>query len=185
MAVTAGIVACSSSNGGPATPIAVPTSGTKTSAAPASGTETIYGKAKGRAVIAGNPVVHVTLTGPVAATGTAALGNTPRKGGLLTFRTSAGDLTVTYGHVGAPFGRLLSATTCRAMVRLTIAITVDGTRSTGKFAGATGHGKAVGVVSGDLPKLSDGTCDESSSAQPSAKTAVATFTATVKLTVRQ
>jgi hypothetical protein len=39
----------------------------------------------------------------------------------------------------------------------------------------------VAAFSGELPKLSNGKCDESQNAQPSAKTAVGTFTATAKL----
>jgi hypothetical protein len=62
--------------------------------------------------------------------------------------------------------------------------TVNGANSTGKFAGATGTGTAVVVSSGDDPKLSDGVCNTSRDALPSAKTAVATFAATIKLTVR-
>jgi hypothetical protein len=62
---------------------------------------------------------------------------------------------------------------------------VNGAHSTGKFAGATGSGTAVVVSSGELPKLSNGTCNESQNALPSATTAVDTFTATTKLTLRQ
>jgi hypothetical protein len=182
MALAVALTACSSSSASHVRPTATAVA-SPTAASPASGTEKIYGTATGRAVISGNPVVHVTLAGPVVTSGTAALGNTPRRGGSLTFRTGAGTLAVTYGHVGAPAGRLVSARTCRVEVTLTVAITVDGAKSTGKFAGATGAGKAVGVVSGNLPKLSDGTCDESNTAHPSAKTAVATFTATMTLTV--
>jgi len=58
-------------------------------------------------------------------------------------------------------------------------------QSTGKFAGATGTGTAVVVSSGDDPRLSDGTCNTSRDAPPSATTAVATFAATIQLTVRQ
>jgi hypothetical protein len=184
IALAAGLAACSSSSGSPGTPTAKAVA-SQTPASPTSGTETIYGKATGRAVIAGNPVVHLTFTGPVATSGTAALGSTPRKGGPLTFRTAAGTLAVIYGRVGAPAGRLVSAKTCRVVVKLTVVIRVDGASSTGKFAGAAGAGKAVGVVSGNLPKLSDGTCDESNTAQPTARTAVATFTATLKLTVKK
>jgi hypothetical protein len=51
-------------------------------------------------------------------------------------------------------------------------------RKSGKFAGAVGSGKVVAAFSGELPKLSNGKCDESQNAQPSAKTAAGTFTAT-------
>ena len=175
--LAAGLGACSSSSSSTATPDA------KASTLPTSGTEAIYGKLTGPAVMSGNSVIHLTLTGLVATTGTAATGSAPEKGGSLTFRTAVGDLAVTYGSVGAPTGSLVSAETCRAVATQTMPFTVDGAKSTGKFAGATGTGKAVAVVSGNLPKLSSGTCDESNNAQLSAKTAVATFTATAKLTV--
>jgi len=174
--LAAGLAACSSTSS-TATPAA------KASSVPTSGTEAIYGKLTGPAVMSDNPVIHLTLTGLVATTGTAATGSVPKKGGSLTFRTAVGDLAVTYGSVGAPTGSLVSAETCLAVVTQTLPFTVDGAKSTGKFAGATGTGKAGAVVSGNLPKLSSGTCDESKNAQLSAKTAVATFTATTKLTV--
>ncbi len=178
IALTAGLAACSSSSSA-ATPTA------KTSAAPTSGTETIYGKLTGPAVTTGNPVIHLTLTGLVATTGKAAVGSTPRKGESLTFRTGAGNLAVTYGSAPAPTGRLISASTCLVVVKLTVPFSVDGAKSTGKFADATGTGKAVAVVSGDLPKLSSGKCNESNTAHLTAKTAVARFKATVKLTVKK
>jgi hypothetical protein len=79
----------------------------------------------------------------------------------------------------------MSAKTCLVVVTQTMPFTVNGAKSTGKFAGATGTGKAVGVLSGNLPKLSGGKCNESNNVQLSAKTAVATFTATAKLTVKK
>jgi len=177
IALAAGLAACSSSSSSTATPTA------KTSTAPTSGTEAIYGKLTGPAAVSGNPVIHLTLTGLVATTGTAAVGSTPEKGGSLTFRTAVGNLAVTYGSVGAPTGSLMSAETCMVVVTQTLPFTVDGAKSTGKFARATGTGKAVAVLSGNLPKLSSGKCNESNNAQLSAETAVATFTATVRLTV--
>jgi hypothetical protein len=156
--LAAGLAACSSSSR-TATPAA------KASTVPRSGTEAIYGKLTGPAVMSDNPVIHLTLTGLVATTGTAATGSAPEKGGSLTFRTAVGDLAVTYGSVGAPTGTVVSAETCLAVVTRTLPFTVDGAKSTGKFAGATGTGKAVAVVSGNLPKLSSGTCDESNNAQ--------------------
>jgi hypothetical protein len=176
IALAAGLAACSSSSS-TATPTA------KASTAPTSATEAIFGKLAGPAVMSDNPVMHLTLTGLVATTGTVAAGSAPEKGESLTFRTAVGDLAVTYGSVSAPTGSLVSAETCLVVVTQTLPFTVDGAKSTGKFAGATGTGKAVAVLSGNLPKLSSGTCDESNNAQPSAKTAVATFTATAKLTV--
>jgi hypothetical protein len=131
-----------------------------------------------------NPVIHLTLTGLVATTGTVATGSVPEKGGSLTFRTAVGDLAVTYGSVGAPTGSLVSAETCRAVATQTLPFTVDGAKSTGKFAGATGAGHVVVAFSGKLPKLSNGKCTTSHNAAPSSKTAVGTFTARTTLTVK-
>ena len=177
IALAAGLAACSSSS----------SVGTATaSTASASGTETIYAKGTGSAALANNPVLHLTFTGPVVTTATQALGaGGPRKGAPLTFHTAVGDLAITYDSTGAPSGTLISATTCLAVITETVPVTVDGAKSTGKFAGAAGAGNFVVKVSGDLPKLSNGKCQEGTNAQLSPKTAVATFTATIKLTVKQ
>jgi len=175
-----GLAACSSpGNGGSIAAASLsPT-------ASVSGTETIYGKLTGSAAIANNPVAHLTFTGPVATTASTGLGGSVTKGESLTFKTAAGDLAVTFDATGAPSGTLMSTKTCRAVISETVPITVDGAKSTGKFSGATGTGKATVMAAGNLAKLSSGTCDESQHAQLSPKTAVATFTATIKLTVRK
>ena len=109
----------------------------------------------------------------------------PEKYELYTIHTAVGDLAVTLASAGTSTGGLKSATTCLYVLTTAVPFTVDGTNSTGNFAGATGTGTAVVVTSGDDPKLSDGTCNTSRTAPPSTKTAVATFAATIKLTVRQ
>lgn len=179
IALTAGLAACSASGSGTAKPAA------KSPAAPASGTEAIHGKLTGPAALSASPVVDLTFTGLVATTGTAALGSRPTKGARLPFKTAVGNLTVTYGSLNAPTATLMSAKTCRVRVTQTVPFTVDGAKSTGTFAGAAGTGQAVAVLTGNLPKLSSGKCNESSSARLSGKTAVATFTATAKLTVKK
>ena len=78
-----------------------------------------------------------------------------------------------------------STESCRLTYKSTVPYTVDGAKSTGKFAGATGNGKTVIVVSADLPRLSNGSCNDSQNAEPSAKTAVGAFTATGTLTLNQ
>jgi hypothetical protein len=147
-----------------------------------SGTETIYGKLTGAAAMANSLVFHLTLTGPVGTTATNTLVGGTKKGASHTFSTAAGNLTVIQDSAGANTGALKSATTCLFAYTTTVPITVDRAKSTGKFAGATGSGEAAVVVSGDLPKLSNGKCNEN--AEPSAKTAVGTFTATLTLTVK-
>ena len=131
-------------------------------------------------------VFHLRLTGPVGTTATIRLGTgVPEKYELYTIHTAVGDLAVTLASAGTSTGGLKSATTCLYVLTTAVPFTVDGANSTGKFAGATGTGTAVVVSSGDDPKLSDGTCNTSRYAPPSATTAVATFAATIKLTVRQ
>jgi len=57
-------------------------------------------------------------------------------------------------------------------------------KSTGKFAGATGSGKATFYFTAFAPKLASGKCDTSDSAQPLAKGAIVIFTASGPLTVK-
>ena len=128
---------------------------------------------------------HLTLTGPVGTTATIQLGPPPEKGASYTFGTRVGNLAVTLDSAGTSTAGLKSARTCLYAVTTTVPVTVDPAKSTGKFAGATGTGQAVVVFAGDDPKFSNGTCNESGNAQPSAKTSVATLTATIKLTVGQ
>jgi len=181
LALAAGLAACTSSGSSTATATA------KATTTPVSGTETLSGKLTGPAATStGILVFHLRLTGPVGTTATIRLGTeVPEKYELYTIHTAVGDLAVTLASAGTSTGRLKSATTCLYVLTTAVPFTVDGASSTGTFAGATGTGTAVAVSSGDDPKLSDGTCNTSRDAPPSAKTAVATFTATIKLTVRQ
>jgi len=176
LALAAGLAACTSPGSSTAPAAATPTSGT----------ETISGTLTGSAAASDHPVFHLTLTGPVGTTATIQLGpEVPQQGDLYTFHTAAGDLAVTLASAGTNTGDLKSAKTCLYALTTAVPFTVDGANSTGKFAGATGTGTAVFMFSGDDPKLSDGTCNTSRTAPPSATTAVATFAATIKLTVRQ
>jgi hypothetical protein len=180
LALAAGLAACTSPGSSTATATAKPT------ATPVSGTETLSGKLTGSAALSDILVFHLRLTGPVATTATIRLGTeVPEKYELYTIHTAVGDLAVTLASAGTSTGGLKSATTCLYVLTTAVPFTVDGANSTGKFAGATGTGTAVVVSSGDDPKLSDGTCNTSRDALPSATTAVATFAATIKLTVRQ
>lgn len=130
--------------------------------------------------------VNMEPAGPVGTTGTIRLDTgVPVQYELYTFHTAVGDLAVTLASAGTSTGGLKSAETCLYVLTTAVPFTVDGANSTGKFAGATGTGTAVVVSSGDDPKLSDGTCNTSRDAPPSATTAVATFAATIKLTVGQ
>jgi hypothetical protein len=181
LALAAGLAACTSSGSSTATATA------KATTTPVSGTETLSGKLTGSAAASTDILVfRLRLTGPVGTTATIRLGTgVPEKHELYTFHTAVGDLAVTLASAGTSTGGLKSAKTCLYVLTTAVPFTVDGANSTGKFAGATGTGAAVVVSSGDDPKLSDGTCNTSRTAPPSATTAVATFAATIKLTVRQ
>ncbi|HEV2257030.1 MAG TPA: hypothetical protein VGS06_28180 [Streptosporangiaceae bacterium] len=177
LALATGLAACTSSGSSTATATATTT--------PVSGTETLSGKLTGPAAMSDILVFHLRLTGPVGTTATIRLGTeVPEKYELYTIHTAVGDLAVTLASAGTNTGGLKSAQTCLYVLTTAVPFTVDGAKSTGKFAGATGTGTAAVVTSGDDPKLSDGTCNTSRDALPSATTAVATFAATIKLTVR-
>jgi hypothetical protein len=175
LALAAVLAACTSSGSGTAT----------ATTTPESGTETLSGKLTGSAAVSDILVFHLRLTGPVGTTATIRLGTeVPEKYELYAIHTAVGDLAVTLASAGTSTGGLKSATTCLYVLTTAVPFTVDGANSTDKFAGATGTGTAVVVSSGDDPRLSDGACNTSRDALPSATTAVATFAAVIKLTVR-
>ena len=153
-------------------------------AAMISGTETAAGTLNGVAAMASNPVFHLTFRGPVNTTASAPLGGAPPKEGQShTFKTAAGDFVIMVTKV-TDSAKLLNASTCRFAAGTTVTYTVSGDKSTGQFAGATGHGQAVILLEADLPKLSNGKCNTSNSAQPTANTAVSTFKAAGPLTLK-
>ena len=148
-----------------------------------SGTETITGTLKGDAAMANNPAFHLTFRGPVNTTATFPLGIAPRKGQTHTIKTAAGDFVFVTGKTSTT-EKLLSTSTCRFELATTVPYTVSGAHSTGQFAGATGSGKATVALAGNLPKLSDGKCNMTSTAVPTAGTVVSTFTAAGPLTLK-
>jgi hypothetical protein len=152
-------------------------------AATTSGTETITGTLNGTAAMASNPVFHLTFRGPVNTTATFPLGSSPKKGQAIAFKTAAGNFAIVSG-TSSGIQKLLSASTCRFEFATTVPYTVSGAKSTGKFAGATGSGKAVVLLEGNLPKLTNGKCNTTSTAQPAASTVVSTFRATGPLTLK-
>lgn len=152
-------------------------------AAGKSGTETISGTLKGQAAMATNPVFNLTFSGPVNTTATFPLGTAPTKGQTHTFKTAAGNFVIVSG-TSSTTQRLLSTSTCRFEFSTTVPYTVSGAQSTGQFAGATGSGHAVVLFVGDLPKLSDGKCNTSSTAVPKVSTVVSTFKAAGPLTLK-
>jgi hypothetical protein len=176
IALTAGLGACSSSGSS--------TSSSTATAAPKSGTETIAGKITGAAAMANNPVFPLTFSGPVKTSASQKIGGTPKKGQAYTFTTAAGNYVVTLTTVTST-QKIVNAAACRFAFGTAVTYTVDGSKSTGKFAGATGSGKAAVVFEATTPKLSDGKCNTSSSAQPlSTPAPIGTFTAAGPLTLK-
>jgi hypothetical protein len=152
-------------------------------AASKSGTETISGTLNGEAALATNPVFHLTFRGPVNTTATFPLGTAPRKGQTHAFKTAAGNFAFVTG-TSSTTQRLLSTSTCRFEFTTIVPYTVSGSHSTGQFAGASGSGKAVVLFAGDLPKLSNGKCNTSTTAVPKVSTVVSTFKAAGPLTLK-
>ena len=152
-------------------------------AAQKSGTETITGKLTGQAALASNPVFHLTFRGPVNTTSTFPLGTAPKKGQAATIKTAAGNFVIISGTTSTTT-KLLSTSTCRVEFSTTLPYTVSGSKSTGQFAGSTGNGRVLVLFEGNLPKLSDGKCNTSSTAVPNPSTVIATFTGRGPLTLK-
>jgi len=150
-----------------------------------SGIEMITGTVTDTAANAGNPAFRLTFRGPVNTTGTAVLGgSSPEKGQHRRYATAAGNLAVVVsGTVTTEL--LLSATSCRYSFTTIVSYTVDGQMSTGKFAGAAGHGTVTVTEQADDPKLANGECNESSKAQPVAGTVTDMLTGGGPLTVKK
>lgn len=152
-----------------------------------SGTETITGQVSGAAADATGPTIPLTFRGPVNATGSWTLPSANDTHQVTTFRTTAGNLTINATllnpngptqYIGAP---------CRYGSTARVVYTVDGARSTGKFAGASGSGRVAVTSSVELPKQA-GTpyCTEPSNykIQPLKGTGKIVFTGAGPLTVR-
>ena len=187
IALAAAVGACSSSG-----------SSTGATATPRSGTETITATLIGApaasyfnsggatppsfpsVVLAG--VVNTTIRGPVT------LGHSTAKTVTYTFVTPAGNLTIrrtqkTRRNQLAPAGR--SGSTCYFTASVTGVYTVAGSRSTGKFAGATGGGAYVTtvVVGADL-QPGRTTCSVANAGNVIAKGTSITYRASGPLTVK-
>ena len=181
--LAAGIAACSSSSSTTTTNNSAATA--KASPTSMSGIEKFTGKLTGASAIANNATIPLTYTGPVNTTGSFDTGSPPpAKGQNHTFATGAGNFTVTVTGAPKQVQKMLSARSCLFEAVTTVPYKADGATSTGKFAGATGSGVVTVSFTAVLPKLADGKCDTSNSAQPLAKGAVALFAASGPLTVK-
>jgi hypothetical protein len=177
--------ACSSSSSSSSTVAAPATHSVTPAVTSLTGTEAMKGTVTGAAVIASTTTYHLALTGPVTTTGTwtSPTGNGTKV--TTTFTTPAGNLVV---NANAPDANnpptVINASTCLFKSTIHATYVVDGAKSTGKFAGAVGSGNVAVTFAAYTPKLSNGKCNTSSSAQPLASGAVSTFTAAGPLTIK-
>jgi hypothetical protein len=179
--LAAGVAACASSS----TSTANSSATAKASPASMSGIETATGQVTGAAALANNLSIPVTWTGPVVTTGTFdGGGNGPAKGQHHTFKTAAGNLAVVVSATPTNVQKVLSASSCQFEFVTTVPYRVDGAASTGKFAGSAGSGVVAVNFRAYLPKLASGKCNESNSAQPLTKGAIAVFKGTGPLTIK-
>jgi hypothetical protein len=148
------------------------------------GPEVISGALHGKAAVANNPIVPVTLRGVVSAHGTLSLGTSKSK--THTVSSSAGNLVVQgtgYKHAT----QTENMKTCRFTFTQDITFNVLGGKSTGAFAGTSGPGAAQVYFAAFEPRYTSGKhkgqCN--GNANPLAKGAVASFLASVVLTVKR
>jgi hypothetical protein len=148
-------------------------------------TETAYGAVYGKAAAANNPAIPLAWRGLVDTHGIfSSSGPQPKKGQHHTFTTSAGKLTV---QVTAPptSSQNVNLKACHFSFSLHVPFAVVGRQSTGKFAGASGHGTAILTGAGYGPRYTSGPhkgqCNTNQNAPEPAKGAVATFKLSVDL----
>lgn len=129
-------------------------------------------------------VFPLKWTGPVTATGSINLsGPPPAKGQTHTFVTSKGNLVVLVTANPANTAKWVNAKTCLAQDLTVVDYTVDGTKSTGSFKGATGSG--VVTVTFQSNSELNGKCSMASNAQPvTMQDAFGEFAGTGPLTVK-
>lgn len=150
------------------------------SAPPTPTTETITGQVTGTDAVADTLVIPLKLTGVVKTTGTITIPQINATHITITFPTKAGNFVVAAVLLdpnAAP--TVVNAAACRFKDTGHVTYTVDGAKSTGSFAGATGSGKATLVLEADAPKYTSGShkgqCNTSNNAQPMAAGALVTF----------
>jgi hypothetical protein len=156
-----------------------------TAAKPVTGPESITGTVHGKAATANVPNIPLSFTGVVATTdhgfelGGSASSNTH------TLTTPAGKLTVTATGQQEQ-SQTLNPKTCWTTYTVDQQITFVASKSTGKFAGASGPGAYQVYFGAYLPRYTSGKdkgqCNTSNNAQPLTKGAVATFLAAGVLT---
>lgn len=148
------------------------------------GPEVISGALYGKAALPNNLVIPVRLRGVVGAHGTLTVNGSNSK--THTVSSSAGNLVVQ--QTGKPQSTQTENTkTCFFTFTQYVTFSVLGGKSTGAFAGASGPGAAQVYFAAFEPRYASGKhkgqCN--GNANPIAKGAVASFLASIVLTVKQ
>ncbi len=149
-----------------------------------SGTEHFGSVQHGAAAMA--TTIPLTYTGPVNTTGSFNIsGPAPTPGQEKAFPTKAGtlELKVTKVPVNPQGTTTYNSTTCAGVSKTVVDYSVAGSKSTGTFKDASGSGVVTVIFSGTAPRLSNGKCNESSSAEPITSTAYSSFVGVGPLTV--
>lgn len=150
------------------------------------GPEVIAGAVHGKKALANATIIPLLWRGVVNTHSVINLGGKgPHKGSLKTFGSPAGKLTVRITrkpHTSQSF----NTGTCRLSFKEEIVLRVVGSKSTGAFAGASGPGAVQVFFAARAPRFKSGPqkgqCNPNG--QPRVKGAVATFLASLVLTVR-
>jgi hypothetical protein len=150
------------------------------------GPEVIYGQLHGKAALANAPLVPVKFRGVVNTHGVVNLGG-PGSAKNHKIPTPVGKYAIRLTSEHSSMS--LNKRTCRVRYKETDTYVVRGAKSTGVFAGASGHGtvrlKFALTVSRYTSGKHTGQCNTSNSGHPvHPKTAVVTFLAVSTLTVR-
>lgn len=154
--------------------------------ASATGPEVVHGALHGKAAwIQGgkaNPKVPVKFRGLVRTRGVVGLGGSKSRNH--TIRTRAGKFSVRVGRQHHS-QRVLNPRLCRLQNKISFTFTMNTRKSTGAFAGATGHGAGTIVFTFNYPRRPNGKCNYSNSAVPSKHGGLIAFRLVVpSLTVR-
>ena len=130
--------------------------------------------------ISGRPVYHAVASGVFSATGTMQAASSASNAPLVA-RFPGGTFqlgNLTSGKESAN----VNHKTCAAVFNVT-GVTYQLGHGTGSYQGITGHGSATLKFTGTLPRLSNGSCNESSTALPVAGTTTTTVHASGPATV--
>jgi hypothetical protein len=149
------------------------------------GPEVIAGTVHGKAALANSPKIPLVWQGLVSTQSVVTLGGggSPHKGAVKTLSSPAGNLTVMVSKAPTQ-SQSFNTKNCHLTFTQDIPVTVVGSKSTGGFAGASGPGAAQISFAATAPRYKTGPkkgqCNPNG--QPIAKTAVASFLASLVLT---